>query len=208
MGTPRQDARCTLSVQLEKAFHLLRHRLPLGWATVSVVLSYGAGSFTDEKLIEFLVQLRRQFRGKKVILVWDGLPSHRSRIMTKHLEKQTRWLTVVRLPSYAPELNPVESLWGNIQGKELANRSVDDLGGMVDGVRQGFSRIDSQGELLQSFLKTCWSLFRPKDHFIMRGSIVLKCLQVLNKCNCDKPPENRIAALFPFSGCFRLGQLL
>ncbi len=112
-----------------------------------------AGSFTDEKLIEFLVQLRRQFRGKKVILVWDGLPSHRSRLMKEYLEKRTRWLTAVRLPSYAPDLNPVEGLWGNIQGKDLANRSVDDLGGMVEGVRQGFSRIDSQGELLQSFLK-------------------------------------------------------
>jgi DDE superfamily endonuclease len=112
-----------------------------------------AGSFTDEKLIEFLTQLRKQFRRKKVILVWDGLPSHRSRAMNRHLQKQTRWLTVVRLPPYAPDLNPVESLWGNIQGKELANRSVDDLGGMVQGVREGFSRIHSQSGILYSFLK-------------------------------------------------------
>jgi len=143
-------------------------RYPFNWKKLSICSAIGyrwdgkrcrlyfrmvAGSFTDEKLIEFLVQLRMQFRGKKVILVWDGLPSHRSNIMKQYLEKQTRWLTVIRLPSYAPDLNPVESLWGNIQGKELANRSVDDLGGMVQGVREGFSRIDSQGELLQSFLR-------------------------------------------------------
>jgi putative transposase len=111
------------------------------------------GSFTDEKLIEFLAQLRKQFRGKKVILVWGGLPSHRSRAMNIHLQNQTRWLTVVRLPPHAPDLNPVESLWGNIQGKELANRSVDDLGGMVHGVRDGFSRINSQSRMLHFFLK-------------------------------------------------------
>jgi len=112
-----------------------------------------AGSFNDEKLIEFLSQLRRHFRGNRVILVWDGLPSHRSRTMSKYVQNQVRWLTTVRLPAYAPDLNPVESLWGNIQGKELANRSVDDLGGMVQGVRDGFSRIHSQSGILHSFLK-------------------------------------------------------
>ncbi len=112
-----------------------------------------ADSFTDEKLIEFLVQLKRQFNGKKVILIWDGLPSHRSRSMSAYLQDQTTWLSVVRLPAYAPDLNPVESLWANIQSKELANCCTDDLGGMVTGVRDGFSRVHSQGFLLHSFLR-------------------------------------------------------
>jgi hypothetical protein len=143
-------------------------RYPFNWKKLSICSAIGyrwdgrrcrlyfrivAGSFIDEKLIEFLRQLRRQFRRQQLILVWDGLPSHRSHTMSQYLQSQTQWLTVQRLPSYAPDLNPVESLWGNIQAKELANRSVDDLGGMVDGVREGFSRIDPQGELLQSFLK-------------------------------------------------------
>ena len=111
-------------------------------------------SFNDEKLIDFLSQLRKEFPRKKVILVWDGLPSHRSRLMTGYLKQQDKWLTVVRLPAYAPELNPVESAWANIEGQELANRCVDDLGGMVDGVRDGFSRIHSQSKSLPfSFLK-------------------------------------------------------
>lgn len=112
-----------------------------------------AGSFTDEKLVDYLIQLKRQFRGKKVILVWDGLPSHRSRRMSAYLKDQVKWLAVVRLPPYAPDLNPVESLWANIQSKELANRCTDDLGGMVAGVRDGFSRVNSQGSLYHSFLK-------------------------------------------------------
>ena len=110
-------------------------------------------SFNDEKLRDFLSQLRKEFHHKKVILVWDGLPSHRSRLMTNYLQQQERWLTVVRLPAYAPELNPVESAWANIEGQELANRCTDDLGGMVDGVRDGFSRIHSHGNLPYSFLK-------------------------------------------------------
>jgi hypothetical protein len=83
-----------------------------------------------------------------VILVWDGLPSHRSRRMSEYLQMQQKWLSVVRLPAYAPELNPVESIWANISGQEFANRCADDLAPMVKGVRDGFSRIHSQSELL------------------------------------------------------------
>jgi len=51
--------------------------------------------------------------------------------MNEHLQKQTKWLTVVRLSAYAPDLNPAEGLWANIHCQELANRCVDDLAGMV-----------------------------------------------------------------------------
>jgi len=110
-------------------------------------------SYTDEKLIAFLSQLRREVRRRKLILVWDRLPSHRSRRMQGYLGQQHRWLTVVRLPAYAPDLNPVEYVWGNIQGKELANLCSEDLSAMVTGVQQGFSRICRNKRLSYSFLK-------------------------------------------------------
>ena len=110
------------------------------------------GSYNDEKLISFLEQLKHQSRMHRVILLWDGLPSHRSRRMLEHLKQQRGWLSVVRLPAYAPEINPVEGLWANILGQELANRSVRDLGEMVEGVRSGFARVHSKGWLLRSFL--------------------------------------------------------
>jgi len=110
-------------------------------------------SYNDVKLIDFLIQLGKEFRHKRIILLWDGLPSHRSRLMTAYLNNQRKWLSLVRLPAYAPDMNPVESVWGNIQGKELANLCTEDLGGKVTGVRDGFIRIQSQKRLLHSFLK-------------------------------------------------------
>jgi DDE superfamily endonuclease len=44
--------------------------------------------------------------------------------MKEYLLQERRWLKVERLPGYAPDLNPVETLWGNIKGQELANRVV------------------------------------------------------------------------------------
>jgi len=48
----------------------------------------GAVGYNDEKLISFLGQLKKQLHGKKVILIWDGLPSHRSRRMTHYVKQQ------------------------------------------------------------------------------------------------------------------------
>ncbi len=39
-------------------------------------------SYNTQSLIAFLDELRRHFRGRRVILVWDGLPAHRSAEMT------------------------------------------------------------------------------------------------------------------------------
>ncbi len=80
------------------------------------------GAFNEDSLIEFVRQLRRHFSGERVILLWDGLPSHRSAAMQEFLATQSKWLQVERLPAYAPELNPTEGLWSNLKGREFANR--------------------------------------------------------------------------------------
>ena len=52
-----------------------------------------------------------------------------------------RWMQVETLPGYSPDLNPVEDLWGNIKGQELANRCVAGLGEAEDSVRSGMARV-------------------------------------------------------------------
>ena len=47
--------------------------------------------------------------------------------MLQYLVRARAWLTVERLPGYAPELNPVEQIWGNIKGRELANLCPVDI---------------------------------------------------------------------------------
>lgn len=66
------------------------------------------GSYTDRTLIVFLRDLKRHFRRRPVILIWDGLPAHKSARMSQYLAHQRTWLQVERLPGYAPALNPVE----------------------------------------------------------------------------------------------------
>jgi len=110
-------------------------------------------SYNTESLIDFLRDLRRDLRGKKCILIWDGLAAHQSKVMKTYLARQTSWLTVERLPGYAPDLNPVEPLWGNIKRLELANRCAVDLGESCRAVGRGMARVKRRKHLAFSFLK-------------------------------------------------------
>jgi len=111
------------------------------------------GSYNSPSLIQFLKDLKRELRGQKAILVWDGLPAHKSQEMKAYLEQQRNWLTVEGLPGYAPDLNPVEMLWGSIKGQELANRCGKDLEEVDQALRGGMARVRRSRRLPFSFLK-------------------------------------------------------
>jgi putative transposase len=110
------------------------------------------GSYNAESLIHFLEDVKRELRGQKAVLVWDGLPAHKSRVMKEYLRQQRNWLRVERLPGYAPDLNPVEMLWGNIKGQELANRCAEDLAEIEKAIG-GMNRVRNSAKLPFSFLK-------------------------------------------------------
>ena len=111
------------------------------------------GNFDAQSLICFLKDLRRHLRHHRVILVWDGLPAHRSRTMNEYLRSQRHWLKTERLPGYAPDLNPVEALWGNIKGREVANLCAANLGEAASALRHGLVRVRRSDRLPLSFLR-------------------------------------------------------
>ena len=111
------------------------------------------GNYDSLSLIAFLEDLKRELRGQKATLVWDGLPAHQSRAMTDYLLRQRTWLTVERLPGYSPNLNPVETLWGNIKGQELANRCAENLGELDTEIHAGMDRVRRSNHLAFSFLE-------------------------------------------------------
>jgi transposase len=100
-----------------------------------------------------LGELRRFLGGQKATLLWDGLGAHRSRAMRASLASQRHWLVTERLPAYAPELNPVEGLWSNLKGQELANLACDTLGETTSAAWQGIERVRQAWWLPYSFLR-------------------------------------------------------
>jgi transposase len=112
-------------------------------------------SYNDHTLIGVLKQLRRFLRGAPATLIWDNLPSHHSRVMGDWLAGQRHWLAVEYLPGYAHDLDPVEGLWANLKGVELANLCRDTIAEVIDAARQGIGRVRGESTLLFSFLRYC-----------------------------------------------------
>lgn len=128
----------------------------IGWhpgrQQVRLFLSLRPHAIRGEDVIGFLRSLRRHIRGN-VVLVWDNLPVHRSKRVREHLEAQAGWLRVEWLPAYAPELNPLEDVWANLDGQELANFVPDDLDQLQCQIARGARRIRRHCPLLWGFLK-------------------------------------------------------
>jgi DDE superfamily endonuclease len=69
------------------------------------------GAIKGPQLIEFLQALGRQIR-RKVLVIWDGLPAHRSQLVRDYVDSLKGAIQLEYLPAYAPELNPAEYIWG------------------------------------------------------------------------------------------------
>jgi len=86
-----------------------------------------------------------------IILIWDNLNTHVSTRMRKFLDGHADWLTVLRLPAYASELNAVESVWAHLK-RSLANNAVTGIDELVTLVKSRLRRMQYRPDLLDGFL--------------------------------------------------------
>lgn len=56
-----------------------------------------------------------------------------------------------RLPGYAPELNPIEYLWGYAKGNDLANFAPKELWELSRAARKAFARVRKVKRCLRAF---------------------------------------------------------
>jgi transposase len=118
----------------------------------ALVFQIKEGSYNTESLIDFLTELHAHFAGEKITLIWDNLSSHKSRQMKAWLASQRHWLVVERLPGYAHDLNPIEMVWGNLKGVELANLCPDTIDDAHAAAESGLGRVGSSYDLCFAFL--------------------------------------------------------
>jgi transposase len=55
------------------------------------------------------------------LVIWDGRPAHRSKVVKECLHEAAGQVWLERLPAYAPGLNPEEGIWQHLKFHELAN---------------------------------------------------------------------------------------
>ena len=108
------------------------------------------GAIRSPQIIEFLTHLLRHIPGK-LLIIWDGLPGHRSRKVWEFVQQQRGRLWLECLPGYAPELNPVEYLWSHWKQHELPNFCPQDFGQLSVHARRALQRMRRRPTLVCAF---------------------------------------------------------
>lgn len=111
-----------------------------------------AGVIKSPQVVDFLNALVRAI-DRPLILVWDRLPAHRSRMVQEHIVSFQGWTHQEYLPAYAPELNPVEYLWGYWKQHQLPNVYPKDYWQLRQAARRPLGRIRRRPRLISAFWK-------------------------------------------------------
>lgn len=102
-------------------------------------------------VLEFLKILSRQLRSP-MILLWDRFLAHRAKIVQSYIQG-SQGLYSEFLPPYAPELNPVENVWGYLKRNPMANDAPYDLLSLTKKTRRHGHSLQKKQDLLRSFVK-------------------------------------------------------
>jgi len=108
------------------------------------------GTIRSPQVVEFLEHLMRHLPGN-LLIVWDGLRCHRSRMVWDFVRQQHGRVWLEFLPAYAPELNPVEYLWSHWNHHELANFCPTTFWQLSDYARKALRRMRARPALVTAF---------------------------------------------------------
>lgn len=109
------------------------------------------GSIKKEQHVEFLKALRSHFK-QKLLISWDGLKAHRSKLVREYLDSICGDIQMAFLPPYSPDLNPVEFLWAWLKRHALANFCPANLDALNTAAR---SKLKS-AQRRPSIIAACW----------------------------------------------------
>lgn len=110
------------------------------------------GAIRTPQMIDFLARLMRHVPGK-LLVIWDGLAVHRSRDLKTFVAATNGRMELEQLPAYAPELNPVEFIWGYWKKHELPNLCPEDFWDLSWHARAALNRMRRRPPLVRSFWK-------------------------------------------------------
>lgn len=104
-----------------------------------------------ERMSEYLAQVTAVHPEEFIVMVVDGASSH----VAKDLVVPEN-IRLLRLPSYAPELNPQEHVWDDVREKEFPNRVFADLASVTSQLESGLPRLAADPARLRSLTAWPW----------------------------------------------------
>ena len=82
----------------------------------------------------FLDQFARELpRGVHAVMIWDQAGFH-----TANALRVPKNITIINLPPYSPELNPMENLWHYLRSHYWSNRTYKDYDALLDAATEAW----------------------------------------------------------------------
>ena len=106
----------------------------------------------------FLKELSDRHPNEHIILVLDGAASHRSKT-----QKLPENISLVPLPPYSPELNPIENFWKVLKQQGFYNQAFESLDQVEDLLEAKLKHFEDHPEKLQSIVAFDWILSAIKN---------------------------------------------
>jgi transposase len=95
---------------------------------------------------EFLAQFARTLPAdEQAVMIWDGAGFH----VAKELRVPEN-VTLVKLPPYSPELNPIENLWHYLKSHFWSNRAYDDYDALEQAAVDAWEQAVLDPELMKT----------------------------------------------------------
>lgn len=101
--------------------------------------------------IEFLEQIIKHHPRRKVIVIEDKAPPHIAKIVKDFVQKNKKRFALYHIPSYSPELNPDEKVWGYLKGNKLKTHLAQSTGELKKLVFSKMKSIQKQPKIIKSF---------------------------------------------------------
>lgn len=105
----------------------------------------------SETFIDFLKQIMKNHKWRKIIVIADNSPSHTAKAVEKFIRKNKNKIIVYYLPTYSPDLNPDEEVWKYLKNVKLKAHQARNKKEFTPLVRSKIKSIQRKPNLIKSF---------------------------------------------------------
>lgn len=105
-------------------------------------LWWNEGHCNGQHTAQFLERLAqwRSGRPQRVVLLWDNAPCHKAKVAQD--KARDLGMQVIPLPTYSPDLNPIERLWAWLREEVTRGHCYPDMRALFDACKAFLARIN------------------------------------------------------------------
>ena len=102
--------------------------------------------------IGFLEGLLAEYPGRRIFVIADRAPAHIAKKVKAFVRRQKR-LKLFYLPTYSPDFNPDEGVWGHLKSQELKAHQATTKAELIKKTKAALQKMGKHAALIRSFFK-------------------------------------------------------